>query len=94
MNLPLRERFTSVQKDDLKAALGKAAGADSGKDLSTHVARELRETLNEHYSSSLDADDIDAIVDSVATDIMDYGPDDPDFATDEAVQAVEDFLCI
>ena len=94
MNLPLSERFTSVQKDDLKAALGKASSNEPElSSLTNHVAANLRITLSEAPHDMTEIQ-IDQIVESVVTDIIDHGVDLPDHSTDDAVQAVEDFLCI
>lgn len=89
MNLPINERFTSVQKDDLKAALGRC-----GAELSSYVMRSLRDELTDEGAAyGLTAQQVNNIVEAVETYFIE-GPADTDFATDEAVQAVEDFLCI
>lgn len=99
MNIPINERFTSVQKDDLKAALGKVAADGEPRELATLVEDALRDEL-----LSVDEDDqplygltheqVRTIVDTATEAILDYGPGTSDYSTDEAVQAVEDFLCI
>lgn len=92
MNLPLNERFTSVQKDDLKAALGKVVAEGEVLALSSFVAKALRDEMADDYN--LTDEHVKRIVDTAAEAILEYGPETPGFATDEAVQAVEDFLCI
>lgn len=94
MNLPINERFTSVQKDDLKAALGRCGDVTERAELSSYVMRSLRDELTDEGAAyGLTAQQVNNIVEAVETYVIE-GPADTDFATDEAVQAVEDFLCI
>ena len=91
MHLPINERFTSVQKDDLKAALGKVVNEGETRETAAYVAKHLRDELGGYM---LTETQVNNIVDAITGAIFEYGPASPDFATDEAVQAVEDFLCI
>ena len=91
MQLPLNERFTSVQKDDLKAALGRVVNEGETRETAAYVAKCLRDELGGYM---LTETQVNNIVDTITGAIFEYGPASPDFATDEAVQAVEDFLCI
>lgn len=98
MNLPLNERFTSVQKDDLAAAIRKGVdgvASDARWDkLATRIFEAVRGALEDE---GLDLDLSDVQINNIASDVAEEvgdGFDADDYATDQIVQAVEDFLCI
>lgn len=98
MQLPLNERFTSVQKDDLAAAIrrevdGMAPDARWDK-LATRIFEAVRGALE---AEGLDLDLSDQQINDIANDVSSEvgdGFDTDNYATDQVVQAVEDFLCI
>lgn len=79
MHLPINERFTSVQKDDLKAALGKVVNEGETRETAAYVAKCLRDELGGYM---LTETQVNNIVDTITGAIFEYGPASPDFAKD------------
>ena len=71
MHLPINERFTSVQKDDLKAALGKVVNEGETRETAAYVAKCLRDELGGYM---LTETQVNNIVDTITGAIFEYGP--------------------